>query len=59
MFENARLTSGFSEKLDLQNVQNSKQMFRNCSSNNFPLGSEVNLPNAVDASGMFRNMNVH
>ena len=54
MFENARLTSGFSEKLDLRNVQNSKQMFRNCSSNNFPFGNEVSLPNAVDASSMFR-----
>ena len=54
MFESARLTSGFSEKLDLRSVQNSKQMFTNCSSNNFPFGNEVNLPNAVDASSMFR-----
>ena len=53
MFENARLTSGFGEKLDLRSVQNSKQMFMNCSSNNFPFGNEVNLPNVVDASSMF------
>jgi hypothetical protein len=59
MFENARLTGGFGEKLDLRSVQNAKQMFKNCSSSNFPLGNEVNLPNAVDASGMFQAMNVN
>ena len=59
MFENARLTGGFGEKLDLRSVQNAKYMFKNCSSSNFPLGNEVNLPNAVDANGMFREMNVN
>lgn len=59
MFENARLTGGFSEKLDLRSVQNAKQMFKNCSSNNFPLGNEVNLPNAIDVGSMFQAMNVN
>lgn len=59
MFENARLIGGFSEKLDLRSVQNAKQMFKNCSSSNFPLENEVNLPNAVDAGGMFQAMNVN
>ena len=59
MFENARLTGGFGEKLDLRSVQSAKYMFRNCSSGNFPLGNEVNLPNAVDTNGMFQEMNVN
>ena len=59
MFENARLTGGFGEKLDLRSVQNAKYMFKNCSSNNFPLGNEVNLPNAIDVGSMFQAMNVN
>ena len=59
MFRSARIAGGFSEKLDLRSVQNAKYMFKNCSSSNFPHGNEVNLPNAVDANGMFREMNVN
>ena len=59
MFEHARLTGGFSEKLDLQSVQDARLMFKNCSSSNFPLGNEVNLPNAVNVSYMFNEMTVN
>lgn len=34
-------------------------MFEHCYSGNFPLGNEVNLPNAVDANNMFYAMNVN
>ena len=59
MFKNARLTGGFSEKLDLRSTQNASYMFDECSSSNFPLGNEVNLPRAVDADNMFRSMNIN
>ena len=59
MFKNARLAGGFSEKLDLQSVQNASHMFDECSSSNFPLGNEVNLPSAVATDNMFRAMNIN
>ena len=59
MFKSARITGGFSEKLDLRSVQNANYMFYNCSSSNFPLGNEVNLPNAIYVGSMFQEMNVN
>ena len=59
MFRSARIAGGFSEKLDLRSVQNANYMFYDCSSSNFPLGNEVNLPNVVEASSMFQLMNVN
>ena len=59
MFKSARITGGFSEKLDLRSVQNASHMFDECSSSNFPLGNEVNLPNAVSVDNMFRSMSIN
>ena len=59
MFRSAIITGGFSEKLDLRSVQNANYMFYDCSSSNFPLGNEVNLPNAVFTDGMFSAMNIN
>ena len=59
MFRSARIAGGFSEKLDLRSVQNANYMFYDCSSSNFPLGNEVNLPNAVFAERTFSTMNIN
>lgn len=59
MFESARLTGGFGEKLDLRNVINAAWMFKNCISHNFPFVNEVNLPHVVYAEGMFQQMSVN
>lgn len=59
MFGYAIITGGFSEKLDLRSAQNANYMFCGCSSSNFPLGNEVNLPNAVSTERMFGAMNIN
>lgn len=46
MFVGARLNGGFSVPLDMRNVQDARSMFYGAVFGNFPLGNEVNLPNA-------------